>query len=302
MDAHVVYVEHLADYIGSLHGEDVDGVEYFVEPSDAVMAVPILYGGVVLAVLYAGGPAAKGYDPRSLAIVQELSEFAAPLVAATMRSAEVELMSREDERHRIVHHLHDTTLQLLFNISLSSQRLRAELGDAALSSDVLGILESIQVDARDASECLRNTFRDNTPSDRGLVAAVRELTRAFASRTMIPAEVTTLGAPRPCDDSVERLVFGAAREALHNIEKHAHASSVIVCVVFGAEDITLMVQDDGVGFAAAPDTHPSFAAGSGLGLSGMDRDAAVLGGRVHWSNNEDGGATMRVTVPIQQVA
>lgn len=277
----------------------VTSLERFVPPEGAAVAHPIEHAGMVVAILYAGR-ASSLHRHEPLAMVSELATFIAPLIVSVIRASDLEVLAKAEERQRIVRHLHDTSLQLLFNISLAAQRLAR---DPVLSRQSRALAVTINDDARSASACLRNTFRANLPRARSLEVAMRELTKAFTTRTMIPAEVTTLGAPRECPEAVDRALLSTAREILHNIEKHAQARSVMVGLAFGESDLTLVIQDDGIGLQSDHATlAPRSSDSPGLGMRNMHAVAATVGGQVHWSANEDGGLTTRVQVPLNGVA
>ncbi|HRE29577.1 MAG TPA: hypothetical protein PK954_23245, partial [Anaerolineales bacterium] len=83
----------------------------------------------------------------------------------------------------------------------------------------------------------------------GLPAAARGLTRTFARTT--GAQVNFGVAPDEDLEIPEPLAsafFGALREALANIENHAHATQVSVQLEARAGMLSLVVQDDGSGF------------------------------------------------------
>lgn len=61
--------------------------------------------------------------------------------------------------------------------------------------------------------------------------------------------VSSKGAPTQLSPNQARQVFFVFREALCNIEKHAHASKVSVELVWNGKDLTLTISDDGQGFS-----------------------------------------------------
>jgi signal transduction histidine kinase len=101
------------------------------------------------------------------------------------------------------------------------------------------------------------------------------------------------------------------REALVNVEKHAHATSVVVSLVASGEGLAVAIADDGLGWpdAAAPGADPlaelaarrprgpSRERSSGMGLKASYDRVARLGGALSIVGNEDGGLTVRAWVP-----
>jgi signal transduction histidine kinase len=88
-----------------------------------------------------------------------------------------------------------------------------------------------------------------------------------------------------------RALVDATREALVNIEKHAHARSVVVSVFAASDGVAVTIADDGVGLPRDPQETP------GLGLAAMSERLSRVGGRVHVAQNDDGGVTVQTWVP-----
>ncbi|MBA2556460.1 MAG: hypothetical protein H0V12_03795 [Chloroflexi bacterium] len=87
---------------------------------------------------------------------------------------------------------------------------------------------------------------------------------------------------------MEDALYRIAQEAVHNVVKHASATSA--CIRLSAEDgsVRLTVDDDGSGFVEAdvPRGH--------LGLAGMRSRAEQLGGRLLVSSRRGEGTVIEV--------
>ena len=78
-----------------------------------------------------------------------------------------------------------------------------------------------------------------------------------------------------------------------NAIKHANPSSVHVRLVKSDREVTLRVDDDGIGLPARlPEPQ-------GLGLRLMSHGAALLGADFKISRNPNGGTTVICKVPMQ---
>ncbi len=109
--------------------------------------------------------------------------------------------------------------------------------------------------------------------------------RNIAFRFEAPADTdaVALGA------DARRNVFLVLKEAVHNIVRHAHASSVDIRLERDGRWLTLAVRDDGVGFDPAERA-------SGTGLSSMRARVEALGGRLHLDSRPGGGTCVTLTV------
>jgi signal transduction histidine kinase len=141
---------------------------------------------------------------------------------------------------------------------------KAVLRVAEASSDIDSTIRSL----RRIASALRPPLLDQV----GLVAALEAYAREFAERTGIKVScdfpVTSLRLPADQSIGLYRIV----QEALTNVARHSHASSVEISMVSDGGRLLLRVQDDGVGF------DRSEASGKqSLGLLGMQERAKLAG-------------------------
>jgi signal transduction histidine kinase len=86
------------------------------------------------------------------------------------------------------------------------------------------------------------------------------------------------------------------QEALTNVARHAHATRCRVSIARTLESVTVVVEDDGIGFR--PDGQES-AGRRGLGLVGIRERAAELGGTVLIESAPGRGTSVRVDLPAR---
>ena len=94
---------------------------------------------------------------------------------------------------------------------------------------------------------------------------------------------------------VKTALFRIVQEALTNIARHSEAKMVSVLVQKSAEEVRLLVEDDGRGFderSARP------AAGGHVGIHGMRERAAMLNGKLWIESSQGKGTTVCVVIPL----
>ena len=191
----------------------------------------------------------------------------AAIVAERARhSAEIAV---HEERRRLAMQLHDTVGAMLFTIGAGVRQLG---GDLAHHPDLQARLGTIERQAADAAAVFRESLQ-------ALHAPPDALALAVALRADCRASRTTA-------------LVAAVREALLNVEKHAHASSVLVSVFRTRDGATVAVNDDGIGPPAGRDGP-----GGGLGLTAATERLGRVGGYLTIRRNDDGGCTVRAWVP-----
>lgn len=203
----------------------------------------------------------------------------------------------EAERTRIAREVHDQIGQALTSIKMDlSAALRRvdpaqkpvieKLTSASQIAD-----ETIQVARRIASD-LRPGALDNL----GLEAAAEGLLRDFERRSGIKCELDSAVDEASLPTGTPIVVFRILQEALTNIARHAKASAVHITLETGDDNLTLCVQDNGIGITADAETQAR-ARGS-LGVTGMRERAMQLGGSLTLEPDAGHGTKLTLTLPL----
>jgi two-component system sensor histidine kinase UhpB len=139
---------------------------------------------------------------------------------------------------------------------------------------------------------LARQLRPTALDDHGLVAALRTHVREQDRRG--PAGIhfwsdPTLGVLPP---DVQVVIYRVAQEALVNAARHSGATRIEVSLENHGATVTLLVTDNGSGFAFADESK-------GLGLSGMRERALLVGGTLQIDSRPGKGTTVKLEVPIR---
>lgn len=181
--------------------------------------------------------------------------------------------AQEAERQRIGRELHDDAGQAIVAMRAELEILRRQLpADAPEAQAQLRKVDSIlRATARDL-RLLSHELRSHLLDELGLTSAlqqqVRDVNERFGLRSDFYAEGTTRRYPRV----VELAAFRIAQEALTNVARHAHATSVRVELVDSGGQLRLTVQDDGTGLNARKANRNT------LGIVGMRERALAANG------------------------
>jgi signal transduction histidine kinase len=223
-------------------------------------------------------------EPRLLLTgldVSERSRHEEELRRSRMRIVE----AGDGERRRLERNLHDGAQQRLVSLSLALRLAQAKLGSDPARAEA--ILVDASAELALALQELRELARGIHPAmltERGLGAALQSL----VERSSLPVELEIDDGER-LDAAVEAAAFYVASEALTNVAKYAHASSVVVSVRRHDDRVVLTVSDDGIGGA-----DPA----RGSGLNGLVDRVEALGGILAVTSTPGGGTTVRAEVPL----
>ncbi|MBW0090232.1 GAF domain-containing protein [Pseudonocardia sp. KRD-184] len=281
--------EHLDDLVEALIPEDVRGLA----------AVPLTFNDNWLGVLYAG-MRGRRVSPRTTLLMNEFGASLAPLLVTADRADRAGQMAVQEERQRIAQQLHDTAGQLLFQISMSAKEIQqCADADPETASEAA---RSIETAAADASTYLRAAMHSLLPADDALPVTMRRDVAVFSARTGITTELVTLGRPVHAGAEAEGVLVSALREGLHNVEKHAGAGAVLVSLAYRSHQLSLAIEDDGKGLPAGFDLHPVPGRDAGLGIPSLLQRVSGAGGVLRLDRNDDGGVSLRVTLPLVECA
>jgi len=200
--------------------------------------------------------------------------------------------AQEEERKRIARELHDDAAQSLVSLCRGLDGL-AEPAWALPGAATLRLRE-LRGEAGEVLESVRRFSRDLRPAmldDLGLVPALEWLTSDLEDRLGLDAGLEISGSPRRLSPEVEVALFRIAQECIRNVERHAHASRVLVQAVFEDPVLTLSVTDDGVGFD--PNVDHLLVSGR-LGLVGARERAQLVGGSLSVRSAPQQGTTVTV--------
>jgi LuxR family transcriptional regulator, regulator of acetate metabolism len=259
-----------------------------------MVAVPVVHAGQRLGILYAADRAEATYGDLTVSVLERAAARAANAAVVAERARHSAEVAVHEERRRLALQLHDTVGAMLFTLGAGVRRLG---DDVAHDPDLRQRLYTIEQQAAEAAAVFRESLHalQAPPDALSLPVALRADCRSFEERTAIPTRLLVLDDLPPLPGSRAVTLAAAVREALLNIEKHAQASSVLVSVFRGVDGVTVAVHDDGVGLPAegcAGDDR------RGLGLAAAADRLGRVGGRLSAGGNDDGGVTVRASVPL----
>jgi signal transduction histidine kinase len=276
---------------------DADLINPFVaqverEGLKGVVAVPLVHAGHIFGVLYGADRAETTYSDLTLEALEAAAARATSAAIVAERARHSAEIAVHEERRRLAMQLHDTVGAMLFTIGAGVRKLGDDL---AHHPDLQAQLETIERQAADAAAVFRESLQalHAPPDSLALAVALRADCRAFEERTGLPVRLLVLDDLPPLHSSRTTALVHAVREALLNVEKHAHASSVLVSLFHSRDGATVAVNDDGIGPPARRDGQ------SGLGLTAATDRLGRVGGYLTIGRNEDGGSTVRAWVPTE---
>jgi signal transduction histidine kinase len=200
--------------------------------------------------------------------------------------------ARDAERRAIARSLHEDLGQILTAIRLDLQRIDARHGGEAAVADSLMLVDVALQRVRDISVELRPPVLD----DLGLGPAARWLANRQAERAGYAVVVDDQLTGR-FPATIEAAAFRVVREALTNIARHAHATSVRLSLEYVPGGIEVCISDNGAGFDVAAARRRAYA-GSSIGVLDMEQAVTFLGGSMTTVSAPGQGTTVRARLRL----
>lgn len=207
---------------------------------------------------------------------------------------------QERERARLGRELHDGPVQALIALGQRAE-MAQRLVERGNVERAMATLEELRQTEQSAVLELRRLIGALRPiylEDLGFVPALEMLVRQVAASTA--AEIRLEQGQMPCRlaPEVELGAYRVAQEALNNALQHAQAAHITVSVGCEANILTLLISDDGVGFAF-PEKPDTFTRAGHFGLIGMQERVNQLGGKLQVRTAPGQGTQIVVRLPAR---
>lgn len=202
----------------------------------------------------------------------------------------------QKERTRIAQDMHDELGARFTQISLLGELSRNALNEPAKANDFLGqISRTAQAGVKSLDEIVWavNPRNDTLPD---LLDYTGQYALDFVASAGLQCRLDFPDAPPPLEVSgdVRHAIFLIIKEALHNVVKHAQASSVKIGFACTDTEMRWQVEDDGKGFAQGANNALED------GLRNMRQRAAALGGQADIESRPGQGTQITVRIPLRK--
>ncbi|EFM22066.1 ATPase/histidine kinase/DNA gyrase B/HSP90 domain protein [Selenomonas sp. oral taxon 149 str. 67H29BP] len=226
------------------------------------------------------------------------------------------IKATEEERYRISREIHDGPAQDLAN-SLFTTTIVERLMDQDMA-EAKKTLEELRGEIRKCLTSVRQIIFDMRPmalDDLGLPQAVEQLIALFGERGKLHGTFSMEGDYYALPKHVEIAVFRIVQEALNNVVQHARTDKVRVRMHYTPQALTLLIADEGVGFAPDQIDEPEDEAesdsldmeaqrrrrGRHFGMIGMEERAKLIGAEIQILSEPGKGTKVHLRVRNRMV-
>jgi len=210
------------------------------------------------------------------------------------RLLNVRFEERLAERTRIAQDLHDTLLQGVLSASMQLHvvvdQLPPDSPALPAMNRILQLVGQVVDEGRNTLRGLRSPLEDA----HDLKSSLSRIPEELGNESGVDFRVVVEGPCMPLRSVIRDDVYRVGREALVNAFRHSRASNIDVQLEYSANQLRVVVRDDGCGIdpqvlQVGRDGH--------WGLSGMRERAERIGARVKVLSRAGGGTEVELRVP-----
>lgn len=202
--------------------------------------------------------------------------------------------AEELERTRIARDLHDGIGQQLSAAKLNLVALKSLVNtskkeEITLFENATGLIDEAVNEVRSVS----HNMMANSLIKHGLISAVRDFINKLNQSAVLKINIETFGIDERLNSTVEMILFRVLQELVNNILKHANATEVSIQFVKHEKELSLIIEDNGVGF----DTK-NLENYEGIGLKNIQSRINYINGKVFFDSYLTKGTTVNIEVPL----
>lgn len=206
------------------------------------------------------------------------------------------LEGQENERRRLAKEIHDGIGPLMSTIKLNIESVKNDIEDA--SEKTWKKMETMEELVHSVANDIRGISHALMPSalkDFGLIPALENLILKINNSEKICIQLFHNGLNQRLDELVELGLYRITQELINNTLKYANAKTMTIQLVKHPKDLTLTVEDDGVGFDKEKINQ---LIASGIGLRNMKTRAESMQGTFMLDSSPGNGVMATVEVPL----
>lgn len=201
------------------------------------------------------------------------------------------------ERTRIGQDLHDGLGQMLSvaRLNISALNQKTGISEERKSELVDSALDSIDT----AFNELRQISHNLAPSiliTKGLAGAIQDMVLRINDSKRVKVKFEVFGLPKILDKLIENTLYRAIQELTNNAIKHAESTVISIQLIQNEKEITLMVEDNGIGFDF--DFYQSNGLSSTGGINNIRSRVENLHGTIFFDSNKNRGTIVTITLPL----
>jgi signal transduction histidine kinase len=198
----------------------------------------------------------------------------------------------EKERSRIGRELHDDIMVQLSLVKMNLEALPAQVPGIEKINDFVSVKEQLRIAGRDLRQTAHNLSPDTLLAD-GLTQALIYFFKNVQYRTKLNVNFQHYGQATRLPQESEINIYRIAQELVQNIIKHAKAKSILIQLNYREDNLTLTIEDDGIGFESVGSPGKE-----GIGLKSIRSRLKVMNGTMDIHTKHPQGTSITIEIYV----
>lgn len=205
------------------------------------------------------------------------------------------MVGEEKERARIARELHDGLSSFLAAIKIQFSSIQQD--SAAFQSDEKFNEAMKRLD--EANTEVRRIAHNMMPEilmKYGMEVALSEFVAGLNTGNDLKVELSHFGMEERLPSGVELVLYRVVQELLSNVIKHSRASEVLVQLNRRGSQLSITVEDNGMGF-----DESMMSDSRGMGIHNLTSRIQYLNGEVNFESSRDKGTSVYIEVDLDKI-
>lgn len=200
---------------------------------------------------------------------------------------------QEKERKRVAEDLHDNLGSVVATLKLHFDNLRINREKKKINQETLfDKTENLIDEAYQKVRSIAHAKNAGVIANQGLLVAVKLMAEKISSANSVQIEVIDYGLEKPIENALEIALFRIIQELTTNIIKHAKASMATINISQDSDDITILIEDNGIGMDSSQINIQK-----GMGLHSIKTRVEHLEGSFTVDSTPSKGTTIVINIP-----
>lgn len=236
------------------------------------MAVPLMVKGAPIGYFGVANDTPHCFTDKQVTIAKAFADHASVAIENARLYEQAHALAVLEERQRLARDLHDSVAQAMYGVALGARAARKYLDKDVEAIEPMDYVISLAAAGLAEMRALIFDLHPGAIAEEGIVNAVKRQVTAAEARHGLSVDFNAV--EPEADLKAKETVYSVVREALHNVVKHAQASTVTIAINSVNGRLNFSVIDDGIGFDPAA-TGPGH-----MGLQSMRERVERMAGTI----------------------
>ncbi len=263
------------------------------------LGISALSIGLILLIIIIVAYGANARNKQRAVIAEQNVRISRDEIDDLLQTQELKLMramleGQDEERQRLSADLHDRLGGILSVVRLHFKSVEKNIHQMETQNqEQYAKATELLNEACDTVRTISHDIGDSLLLNLGLVPALEDLASTIEASKELTVSVIHHGLDDRLDSSTEIDLYKIVQELLSNILKHAAARHVTISLTKNEDRLSMMVEDDGVGFEFGSSDNRE-----GIGLFSIRSRVEKLSGEFDLDSTVGHGTTASVDIPI----